>query len=64
MFVSDSIAVFKTHHGLFYFTHRFSLRWGPVSPCFSCFIFFPFQAATEPDADRRGYAGEEQGLAL
>lgn len=33
-----------------------------MSPCFSHSIFFPFQAATEPDADRRAYAGEEQRL--
>lgn len=54
--------MFKTRHKQFYFICRSPLQWGPVSPYFLHFIFFPFQAATEPDADRRAYAGEEQGL--
>lgn len=51
-----SYIAFKTHREQFYFTCR--------SPCAGvlCSIFFPFQAVTEPDVNRRAYAGEEQGL--
>lgn len=50
-------------------TSNFILYAGPVGTCGgvlchpgSLSVFFPFQAATEPDADRRAYAGEEWGL--
>lgn len=56
-----SYIAFKTHREQFYSTCRSPCA-GVLCPRFLCSIFFPFQAVTEPDVNRRAYAGEEQGL--